>query len=110
MAEWLIKCAVLRHSIGHGFEPQTRPLAQTDWHHQCSSIHLTASMWVKVAQLPCHIHAYTVYTSIGDRRMKARKKPMRKDTRSPKQKQSVASQNGPWSNNFFLKKYRLTQI
>ena len=24
-------------------------------------------------------------------------KPMRKDTRSPKQEQSVAQQNGPWS-------------
>ena len=32
-------------------------------------------------------------------------KPMRKDTRSPKQEQSVAPQNGPWSRQkFFLKK------
>ena len=68
---------------------------------------------------PCHIHAYTVYTPIGgkgrcrtscdlqDHSMQARKsageistlalKPMRKDTRSPKQEQSVALQNGPWS-------------
>ena len=69
--------------------------------------------------LPCHIHAYTVYTPIGgkgrcrtrcdlqDHSMQARKsagkistldlKPMRKDTRSSKQEQSVAPQNGPWS-------------
>ena len=66
---------------------------------------------------PCRIHAYTVYTPIGgkgrchtrcdlqDHSMQARKsagkistldlKPMRKDTRSPKQEQSVAPQNGP---------------
>ena len=32
-------------------------------------------------------------------------KPMRKDTQSPKQEQSVALQTGPWSNkNFFKKK------
>ena len=65
------------------------------------------------------IHAYTVYTPIGgksrchtscdlqDHSMQARKsageistldlKPMRKDTQSPKQEQSVAPQNGPWS-------------
>ena len=90
-------------------------------------IRLTAtSMWVKVARLPCHIHAYTVYTSIGgkgrchtgcdlqDHCTQARKsagerstldlKPMRKDTQSPKQEQSVAAQDGPWSNKFFLKK------
>ena len=69
-------------------------------------------------QPPCHIHAYTAYTPIGgkgrchtrcdlhDHSMQARKsagkistldlKPMRKDTRSPKQEQSVAPQNGPW--------------
>ena len=68
---------------------------------------------------PCCIHAYTVYTPIGgkgrchtrcdlqDHSMQARKsagkistldsKPTRKDTRSPKQEQSVAPQNGPWS-------------
>ena len=68
---------------------------------------------------PCRIHAYTVYTPIGgkgrchtrcdlqDHSMQARKsagkistldlKPMRKDTQSPKQEQSVAPQNGPWS-------------
>ena len=66
---------------------------------------------------PCCIHAYTVYTPIGgkgrcrtrhdlqDHSTQARKsageistldlKPMRKDTRSPKQEQSVAPQNGP---------------
>ena len=31
-------------------------------------------------------------------------KPMRKDTRSPKQEQSVAPQNGPWSKEKNLKK------
>ena len=31
-------------------------------------------------------------------------KPMRKDTRSPKQEQSVAPQNGPWSRQKFKKK------
>ena len=31
-------------------------------------------------------------------------KPMRKDTRSPKQEQSVAPQNGPWSRQKFFKK------
>ena len=67
---------------------------------------------------PCRIHAYTVYTPIGgkgkcrtrrdlrDHRMQARKsagerstpdlKPVRKDTRSPKQEQSVAPQTGPF--------------
>ena len=66
---------------------------------------------------PCHIHAYTVYTPIGgkgrcrtrcdlrDHRTQARKsagerstpdlKPVRKDTQSPKQEQSVAPQTGP---------------
>ena len=75
---------------------------------------------------PCCIHAYTVYTPIGgkgrchtrhdlqDHSMQARKsagkistldlKPMRKDTRSPKQEQSVAPQNGPWSRQKFKKK------
>ena len=76
---------------------------------------------------PCRIHAYTVYTPIGgkgrchtrhdlqDHSMQARKsagkistldlKPMRKDTQSPKQEQSVAPQNGPWSRQKnFLKK------
>ena len=92
--------------------------------HQCLWIRLTAaSMWVKVTRLPCHIHAYTVYTSIGgkgrchtrrdlkDHRTQARKsagerstpdlKPVRKDTRSPKQEQSVAPQTWPWSNKIF---------
>ena len=68
---------------------------------------------------PCCIHTYTVYTPIGgkgrchtrrdlqDHSMQVRKsagkissldlKPMRKDTQSPKQEQSVAPQNGPWS-------------
>ena len=31
-------------------------------------------------------------------------KPMRKDTRSPKQEQSVAPQNGPWSRQKLFKK------
>ena len=31
-------------------------------------------------------------------------KPMRKDTQSPKQEQSVAPQNGPWSKQKFKKK------
>ena len=70
--------------------------------------------------------SYTVYTSIGgkgrchtrrdlrDHCAQARKsagerstpdlKPVRKDTRSPKQEQSVAPQNGPWSNKKILKK------
>ena len=83
------------------------------------------SMWEKPGQ-PCHIHAYTVYTPIGgkgrchtscdlqDHNMQARKhadeistldfKLMRKDTRSPKQEQSVAPQNGPWSKQKFIKK------
>ena len=73
--------------------------------------------------LPCRIHAYTVYTPIGgkgryrtrrdlrDQRTQARKsagerstldlKPVRKDTQSPKQEQSVAPQTGPWSNKNF---------
>ena len=73
-----------------------------------------------------YIHAYTVYTSIGgkgrchtscdlqDHSTQARKsageistldlKPMRKDTRSPKQEQAVAPQNGPWSKQKILKK------
>ena len=72
------------------------------------------------------IHAYTVYTPIGGKgrcctscdlqnhNMQARKsagkistldlKPMRKDTQSPKQEQSVAPQNEPWSKQNFLKK------
>ena len=76
--------------------------------------------------LPCCIHAYTVYTPIGgkgrchtrydlqDHSTQARKsageistldlKPMRKDTQSPKQEQSVAPQNGPWSRQKFKKK------
>ena len=75
---------------------------------------------------PCHIHAYTMYTPIGgkgrcrtrcdlqDHSMRARKsagkistldlKPMRKDTQSPKQEQSVAPQNGPWSRKKKFKK------
>ena len=77
-------------------------------------------------QPPCHIHAYTVYTPIGgkgrcctrcdlqDHSMQARKsagkistldlKPMRKDTQSPKQEQSVVPQNGPWSRQKIKKK------
>ena len=75
---------------------------------------------------PCCIHTYTVYTPIGgkgrcrtscdlqDHSTQARKsaseistlalKPMRKDTRSPKQEQSVAPQNGPRSRQKILKK------
>ena len=77
-------------------------------------------------RLPCRIDAYTVYTTIGgkgrchtrrdlqDHSMQARKsahkistldlKPMRKDTRSLKQEQSVAPQNGPWSRQKNFKK------
>ena len=103
-------------TVGRGFEPWLRPRC-----HQCLWIRLMAtSTWVKVAWLPCHIHAYTVYTSIGgkgrcrtrcdlwDHCTQARKsagerytqalKPVRKDTQSPKQEQSVAPQTGPWSN------------
>ena len=76
----------------------------------------TQCMWVKVALLPCHMHAYIVNTSNGgkgrchtrgdlwDHYTQAREsagerftlnlKPMRKDTPSPKQEQSVAPQNG----------------
>ena len=80
---------------------------------------------------PCRIHAYTVYNHIGgkgrcrtrhdlrDHRMQARKsagerstpdlKPVRKDTQSPKQEQSVALQTVPWSkNNLKKKKKRLS--
>ena len=68
----------------------------------------------------CPIHAYTVYTSISgkgrchttcdlwDHHMQARKsagkrstpdlKPVRKDTQSPNQEQSVTPQTWPWSN------------
>ena len=75
------------------------------------------SMCIKMAQLPCCVHTYIVYSSNGgngrcctrcdlwDHSSQARKsadegstldlKPIRKDTRSPK---SVAPQNGPWSN------------
>ena len=82
--------------------------------------------------LKCHIHAYTVYTPIGgkgrcrtrrdlqDHSMQVRKsagkistldlKPMRKDTRSPKQEQSVAPQNGPWSRQKFFKKKKKKKI
>ena len=107
---------------GHKFEPRLRSRG-----HQCLWIRLmAASMWVKVAWLPCRIHAYTVYTSIGgkgrcrtrcdlqDHCMQARKsagerstpdlKPSRNDTRSPKQEQSVAPQTGPWSNKILKKK------
>ena len=72
---------------------------------------------------PCHIHTYTVYTPIGGKgrccirhnvqdhhkqeRVQARStldlKPMRKDTQSPKQEQSVAPRNGPWSSKKFKK-------
>ena len=74
-------------------------------------------MWEEPGQ-PCRIHTYAVYTPIGgkgrchtscdfqDHSIQARKsageistlnlKPMRKDTRSPKQEQSVAPQNRPW--------------
>ena len=69
---------------------------------------------------------YTVYTPIGgkgrchtrrdlkDHFTQTRKsagerstldlKPTRKDTQSPKQEQSVAPQNGPWSNKNFKKR------
>ena len=78
---------------------------------------------------PCCIHVYTVYTPIGgkgrcctrrdlqDHSTQTRKsageistldlKPMRKDTRSPKQEQSVAPQNGPWSRQKNFKKKQL---
>ena len=36
-------------------------------------------------------------------------KPMRKDTQSPKQEQSVAPQNGPWSRQKFFQKTKKTQ-
>ena len=49
----------------------------------------------------------------GEKKLEARKiagerstpdlKPVRKDTRSPKQEQSVAPQTGPWSNKKFKK-------
>ena len=89
---------------------------------------MAASMWVKVAWLPCHIHAYTVYTSIGgkgrsrtrhdlqDHCTQARKssgerstldlKPVRKETHSPKQEPSVSPQTGPWSNKILKKEKR----
>ena len=109
-------------ALGHRFEPWLRPRC-----HQCLWIHLTAaSTWVKVARLPCCIHTYTVYTSIGgkgkchtrhdlwDHCTQARKsagerstldlKPVRKDTRSPKQEQSVAPQTGPSPNKKLKKK------
>ena len=35
---------------------------------------------------------------------------MRKDTQSPKQEQSVAPQNGPWSRQKFLKKTSLVLV
>ena len=74
--------------------------------------------------LPCRIQAYTVYTPIGgkgrcctrcdlqDHRKRERVqvrstldlKPMRKDTQSPKQEQSVAPRKGPWSNKNLKKK------
>ena len=88
-------------------------------------------MWEQPGQ-PCHIHAYTVYTPIGgkgrchtscdlqDHSTQARKsageistldlKPMRKDTQSPKQEQSMAPQNGPWSKQKFKKKKRKKKI
>ena len=75
---------------------------------------------------PCCIHTYTAYTPIGgkgrcrsrcdpqDHSMQARKsagkistldlKPMRNDTRSPKQEQSVVPQNGPMVQTKNLKK------
>ena len=75
--------------------------------------------------LPCRIHAYAVYTSIGgkgryhtrcdlqDHCMQARKssgerstpdlRPVRKDTQSPKQEQSVTPQLGLGPTNFFKK-------
>ena len=84
-------------------------------------------MWEEPGQ-PCRIHAYTVYTPIGgkgrcrtscnlqDHSTQARKsagkistldlKPMGKDTRSPKQEQSVAPQNGPWSKEKEKKSYQ----
>ena len=131
MAEWLsaLCCGTVGRGFdpgpGHRFEPRLRPQR-----HQCLWIRLTAaSTLVKVARLPCRIHAYTVYTSIGgkgrcrtrcdlrDHRTQARKsagerstpalKPVRKATRSPKQVQSVAPQTGPWSNKKFKKKKKV---
>ena len=85
-------------------------------------------MWEKPGE-PCCIQAYTVYTTIGgkgrchtscelqDHSTQAGKssgkistldlKPMRKDTQSPKQQQSVAPQNGPWSKQKML---HITQV
>ena len=81
---------------------------------------------------PCHIHSYTVYTPIGgkgrchtrcdlqDHSTQARKsageistldlKPMRKDIRGPKQEQSVAPQNRPWSRQKNFKKKKFIQV
>ena len=78
---------------------------------------MAASTWVKVARLPCCIHVYTVYISIGGKaryhtrcdlrdhctqaiksagkRSTLDLKHVREDTRSPKQEQSVAPQTGP---------------
>ena len=128
MAEWLN--ALCCGTVGRGFEPWPWPRPKPRLRprcHQCLWICLkAASMWVKVAWLPCRVHTYTVYTSIGgkgrgrtrcdlrDHRGQARKssgerstqalKPVRKDTQSPKQEQSVAPQTGPWSNKNIFKK------
>ena len=101
-------------SLGHRFGPRLRPQC-----HQCFWICLTAtSMWVKVTCLPCHIHTYTVYTSIGgkgrcctrrdlqDHHMQARKSGGKRSTLvwNPwGRTHEVAPQNGPWSNTFFKK-------
>ena len=101
--------------------------------HQCLWIRLTAaSMWVKVAWLPAVYMLIQCTPSIGGKGrcctrcdlwyhcMQARKsagerstpdlKSARKETRSPKQEQSVAPQTAPWSNKilfkFFLKLIR----
>ena len=99
----------------------------SEWEIPCSNpgiLPLLSSACREPDGPPCHIHAYTVYTPIGRKgrcrticdlqdhckqeRVQVRStldlKPMRKDTQSPKQEQSVAPRNGPWSNKNFNKK------
>ena len=96
----VVKCTVLQHggswvralAQGHRFEPRLRPQC-----HQCLWISLTAaSMWVKVAQLPCwHRRSAGVAPEVNLRNStQARKyasestlalKPRADITRSPKQ-------------------------
>ena len=78
------------------------------------SAHLTVrySTWNCCAWTPSYVAMQPIFSGeLRDHRTQARKsagerstldlKPMRKDTWSPKQEQSVAPQNGPSSNNFF---------